>query len=205
MSAGPTGTFSAKPDGFTMTGNKKRCKHRATSSGRRRRVTNTTCQLERNATPTDQATARTSSPAGAVLRSARCSARVSQARLATACGVAEKTIRAWENGSSPLAAVPIQQVEAVIAALHHAGACRLLTTDLVAAAWCDLVITAVAASEDVTCLLADPITSDSAFGELLAWCLDGRVPPRYRPYAAPGPLIREQTLIEQVRRALDER
>ncbi len=95
------------------------------------------------------------------------------------------------------------QVEAVIAALHQAGACRLLTADLVVAAWCDVVIATVAVSENVTCLLADPITADGAFGELMAWCLEGRVPQRYRPYAVTGPLIREQDLIERVRRALD--
>ena len=95
------------------------------------------------------------------------------------------------------------QVEAVIAALHQAGACRLLTADLVVAAWCDLVIAAVAAWEDPTCLLADPITADGAFGELMAWCLEGRVPQRYLPYAATGPLVHEEILIERVRRALD--
>ncbi len=166
-------------------------------------VTSTTCPLARNLAPTRITTAGYESVVGAVLRSARRSARVSQARLATACGATENTIRAWENGSSPLASTPMPQIEAVTAALHQAGACRLLTADLAVAAWCDLVITAVAAWEDPTCLLADPITADGAFGELMAWCLDGRVPQRYRPYAAPGPLIREQTLIERVRRALD--
>jgi transcriptional regulator with XRE-family HTH domain len=155
-------------------------------------VTNTTCPLARNPVPTRSATAGCESVAGAVLRSARRSARVSQARLATACGATENTIRAWENGSSPLASIPMPQVEAVMAALHQAGACRLLTADLVVAAWCDLVITAVAAWEDPTCLFADPITADDAFGELMAWCLDGRVPQRYRPYAAAGSLIRER-------------
>ncbi len=166
-------------------------------------MTSTTCPLARNLAPPRGTTAGYKSVAGAVLRSARRSARVSQARLATACGVAENTIRAWENGSSPLASIPLRQIEVVIAALHQAGACRLLTADLVVAAWCDLVLAAVAASEDTTCLLADPITTDGAFGELMAWCLEGRAPQRYRPYATTSPLVREQTLIERVRRALD--
>jgi hypothetical protein len=114
----------------------------------------------------------------------------------------ERAIHAWENGTSSLTAVPLPQIEAMIAVLHDAGACQFLTADLVVAAWCDLVIATVAASEDVTCMLADPITADGAFGELLAWCLEGRVPQRYRPYAATGPLIREQDQIERVRRAL---
>ena len=166
-------------------------------------MTNTTCPLARNPAPTRSATAGHESVAGAVLRSARRSARVSQARLATACGVAKNTIRAWENGSSPLASTPMPQVEALTAALHQAGACRLLTADLVVAAWGDLVIAAVAAREDPTCLLADPIAADGAFGELMAWCLEGRVPQRYLLYVATGPLVHEQILIERVRRALD--
>jgi hypothetical protein len=94
------------------------------------------------------------------------------------------------------------RVDAVIAALHDAGACRLLTADLVVAAWCDLVIATVAASEDVTSLLADPIAAEKPFRELMAWCLDGRVPVRHRPYAAMGRLIGEPTLIERVRQVL---
>ncbi len=91
------------------------------------------------------------------------------------------------------------QVEAVIAALNNAGACHLLTADLVVAAWCDLLIAAVAASKDVTCLLADPIAVEDAFGELMAWCMEGRVPQRHRPYATIGRLISEQTVIERLR------
>jgi transcriptional regulator with XRE-family HTH domain len=129
-------------------------------------MANPTCSLARNAQPTHQAATSYGSVAGAVLRSARRSARISQARLAAACGVTEKTVRAWENGSSPLGAVPMPQVGALIDALLEAGACRPLTADLTVAAWCDLIITAVAASEDVTCMLADPIAADDRFGEL---------------------------------------
>jgi DNA-binding XRE family transcriptional regulator len=165
-------------------------------------VTSTTCPLARNPTPTRSTTAGYESVAGAVLRSARRSARVSQARLATTCGVSAKTIQAWEDGITPLASVPMPTIEAVIAALHDAGACRLLTADLIVAAWCDLLIAAIADSEDVACLLAEPITTEAAFRELMAWCLEGHVPPRHRPYAAIGPVVRAQTLVERVRRAL---
>jgi hypothetical protein len=42
--------------------------------------------------------------------------------------------------------------------------------DLGVAAWCDLVILAVAHHEDTTCLMTDPIAVDPAFAELIAWC-----------------------------------
>jgi hypothetical protein len=94
------------------------------------------------------------------------------------------------------------RVDAVIAALHDAGACRLLTADLVAAAWCDLVIATVTASEDVTSLLADPLATEKPFRELMTWCLDGRVPSRHRPYAVLGRLINEPTVMERMRQVL---
>ena len=95
------------------------------------------------------------------------------------------------------------QMEALIAALHDAGACRLLTADLIVTAWCDLIIAAVANSEDVTSLLADPTTTDEAFGQLMAWCLEGHAPPRYRPYANGSAIVSEQALIERIRRAME--
>jgi hypothetical protein len=95
------------------------------------------------------------------------------------------------------------QMEALIAALHDAGACRLLTVDLIVAAWCDLIIAAAAASEDVGSLLADPMTFERAFGELMAWCIEGRVPQRHCPYVTGGPLITDRAVIERVRRILD--
>ncbi len=165
-------------------------------------MTSSTCQLAQGVARTEHHAVSPSSVAGAVLHSARRSARISQARLAAACGVTDKTIRAWENGSAPLTSVPMRQVQLLIAALHEARACRPLNADLIVAAWCDLVIAAVAASEDVTCLLADPITTENAFSELMAWSLDGRVPQRHLPYAPTGALVSEQPLIEQIRRAL---
>jgi hypothetical protein len=140
--------------------------------------------------------------AGAVLRSARLSAALSSAILAATLGVGEETVRAWEEGSAPLALVPHPQVEEVEASLSDAGADPHLVADFGAAAWCDLVIVAIADDEDTACLLADPVTSDVAFGELLAWSLAGHVPARYRPYADLGPLVKDSVLIEQVIRAL---
>ena len=43
--------------------------------------------------------------------------------------------------------------------------------------------------EDTTCLMADPLSRDVAFGELLLWSLADHIPPRYQPYASPGVLL----------------
>ena len=124
--------------------------------------------------------------AGAVLRASRLSAGVGQAVLAARADVTEETVQSWEDGSSPLASVPFPQVETLIAALTATGANPAIVADLHAAAWCDLVIQAFAALEDTACLLADPITREAAFSELLAWHMADRVPARYQPYASPG-------------------
>lgn len=185
-----------------MTRVNKRCKQRTTPTSHGKCTANQAGASARNPRPSADRAAGLDTVAGAVLRSARRSTRVSRARIAATCSVPESTIQAWEDGSSPLASAPMPRIEAVIAALHDAGACRLLTADLVVAAWCDLVIAAVAASEDVTSLLADPITTEKPFRELMAWCLNGRVPLRHRPYAAMGRLISETTVIERMRQVL---
>ena len=135
--------------------------------------------------------------AGTVLRAARLSAGLSQAALATAVQAALATavnvtpgiVRSWENGSHPLASVPMPDVAHLETALLTHGADQQLVADLSAAAWCDLIILAVADNEDPTCLIADPITSDFPFRELLAWSLTGRIPARYRPFAAGQSLV----------------
>jgi hypothetical protein len=180
----------------------KRCNQRANPPRRGRCTTNRTSASARKPRPSANTTAGVGSVAGAVLRSARRSARASRTRIAAASGVPENTIRAWEDGSSPLASAPMPRVDAVIAALHDAGACRLLTADLVVAAWCDLIIATVTASEDVTSLLADPLTAEKPFRELMAWCLEGRVPLRHRSYIMAGPLVNDQAMIERIRRIL---
>jgi transcriptional regulator with XRE-family HTH domain len=140
--------------------------------------------------------------AGAVLHSARLSADLSQEELATMTGVSEETIRAWEEGSSALASVPLPHVSALEASLMASGADPNLVADLGIAAWCDLVILAVAQHEDAACLMADPIAADPVFAELLAWCLTGHVPERHQPYAETGPLLTDPALTEQATKTL---
>jgi DNA-binding XRE family transcriptional regulator len=124
--------------------------------------------------------------AGAVLRSARLSAHLSQENLAAVTGVSQETVRAWEEGSSPLASVPIPRIASLEESLRASGADPNLVLDLGVAAWCDLVILAVAHHVDTSCLMADPIAVDPAFAQLLAWCLTGHVPERHQPYAENG-------------------
>ena len=140
--------------------------------------------------------------AGAVLRSARLSADLSQEDLAAMTGVSEETVRAWEEGSSPLASVPLPEVATLEASLRANGADPNLIMDLGVAAWCDLVILAVADHEDTACLMADPIAVDPAFAELIAWCLTGHVPERHQPYAETRPLLTDPALIEQATKTL---
>jgi transcriptional regulator with XRE-family HTH domain len=118
----------------------------------------------------------------AVLQAARLSAGLTQARLAIAASLPLKTIQEWEEGSSQLAAVPFPEVERLQAVLRKAGADPRVVADFNAAAWCDLVILAMSNDEDTTCLMADPISREAAFGELLLWSLAGHIPLRYRPY-----------------------
>jgi transcriptional regulator with XRE-family HTH domain len=140
--------------------------------------------------------------AGAVLHSARLSAGLNQENLAAMTDVSEETIQAWEEGSSPLASVPLPRVSTLEASLRASGADPNLVVDLGVAAWCDLVILSVAQREDTTCLMADPIAADPVFAELLAWCLTGQVPERHQPYAETGPLLTDPALIQQATKTL---
>ena len=150
----------------------------------------------------DRHSSRPGIVAGAALRSARLSADLSQENLAAITDVSEETIRAWEEGSSPLASVPLPHVEVLEASLRASGADPNLVMDLGVAAWCDLVILAITHREDTTCLMADPIAVDPAFAELIAWCLTGHVPERHQPYVETGPLLTDPALIEQATKAL---
>jgi hypothetical protein len=127
--------------------------------------------------------------AGTVLRAARLSAGLSQADLGAAVDADEFFVARWEDGTEPLATLPYSVVERLEATLTAAGADPAVARDLTAATWCDLVIAAISSSEDVRCLMADPIANEQAFAELLAWAFGGNRPARYRPYAGPGPLL----------------
>jgi hypothetical protein len=116
--------------------------------------------------------------------------------------VSEEMVRAWEEGSSPLASVPLPRVVTLEASLRRSGASARLVADLAAASWCDLVILAIAEHEDITGLIADPVTRETAFGELLTWSLAGHVPDRYQPYADQRPLLSDSALAEQTATAL---
>jgi transcriptional regulator with XRE-family HTH domain len=126
--------------------------------------------------------------AGTVLRAARLSAHLTQAQFAEVTGVDEANVAAWEDGHEPLAGVPYPvfgRIESVLAVSAEPG----LAADLTVAVWCDLVVTAIAGGQDITCLMADPTAAEPAFGELLTWSAGGQRPARYRPYAGPGPLL----------------
>jgi transcriptional regulator with XRE-family HTH domain len=126
--------------------------------------------------------------AGTVLKAARLSARLTQSELGEALGASEAAIAAWEDGTEPLAAVPYPIVESLETALT-ASAEPGLVTDLTAAIWCDLVITAVADTQDIDCLMADPTAAEEAFSELLAWSVNGHRPARYCSFTGPGLLL----------------
>lgn len=143
--------------------------------------------------------------AGAALRSARRSARLSPTRLAAAAGLELATIGSWESGTESLASAPIRVVEQLESALRQAGATPTLVRDLSIAAWCDLVLHGIVAGEDVSCLLADPAARSDAFGELLAWAIAGQPPARHLAYAGHGRLLptAEPSLVARVILALN--
>lgn len=128
--------------------------------------------------------------AGTVLRAARLSARLTPAELGKAAGADETTIAAWEDGVQSVAEVPYPVFQQLERALTAASAEPRLISDLATAVWCDLVITAVATAQEVSCLMADPAAGEEAFAELLNWSATGQRPTRYRPYIGPGPLGR---------------
>jgi hypothetical protein len=140
--------------------------------------------------------------AAAVLRAACASARMSEAFIARTSGVSEHTFHSWADGTRPLASVPVPRLERLEAALLTAGAEPALVADLATAAWCDLVLEAIAADEDTTTLLADPAASNKAFSELLAWAVTGRVPPRYLSHSPAGRLLADPAAADRAIKAL---
>jgi transcriptional regulator with XRE-family HTH domain len=134
---------------------------------------------------------------GTVLRAARLSANVTKNALATAVGVSRTTIRSWESGSAPLASVPASDLRRLEDALASNGAEQQIVADLSHAMWCDLIFAAVNENEDVNCLLADPITAEDAFRQLLAWAMTGQVPARYRRYFTSAPIVTNEILVDR--------
>ena len=124
---------------------------------------------------------RPATVAGSVFRAACQSAPVSDEALASASGLRPEDIRALEDGSEALASMPLPEVSHLQNALRQAGADPQLVADIVAAAWCDVVLEAMFNGEDMSCLMADPISRETAFGELFLWSLGGQVPARYLP------------------------
>jgi transcriptional regulator with XRE-family HTH domain len=137
-----------------------------------------------------QPSSSSGSVAGTVLRAARLSAGLTQSQLAAAVDADERAVTAWEDGAGPLASLPYTLIQRLEGTLVAAGADPALARDLTAATWCDLVIEAITDSEDIRCLMSDPIAAEEAFAELVAWSISGHRPARYRPYAGPGPLLR---------------
>jgi len=140
--------------------------------------------------------------AAAVLRAACLSARMSEAFIARTSGVSEHALQSWADGTRPLASVPVPRLERLEAALLTAGAEPALVADLATAAWCDLVLEAIAADEDTTALLADPAASSDAFSELLAWAVTGRVPARYLSHSPAGRLLADPAAADRAIKAL---
>ena len=149
-----------------------------------------------------QSITRPGAVAGAVLRAARRSAHASTTLLAAGAGFPKNTITSWENGSLSLANQPVPILQRLEASLAALGADPLLISDLDAAAWCDLIFTTVDQHEDLTGLLAEPITNESEFRDLLAWSLAGQTPARYARYLPPASPITSKTLTEHTRHAI---
>lgn len=120
--------------------------------------------------------------AATVLRAARLSAGLSQDELAEAQHVSTDAVRAWEDGTTQLASLPIAYVDLLKDTLSAAGADQQLVADLDAGAWCDVVLMTLAGGEDASCLLADPLASEPGFSDLLGWAISGQVPVRYSSF-----------------------
>jgi len=126
--------------------------------------------------------------AGTVLRAARLSAGRTQVQLAAVVDADEASVADWEDGTKPLATLPYAVVARLEAALTAAD--PELVSDLTVATWCDLVIEAITGSEDIRCLMADPIAAEQSFTELMTWAMSGNRPARYCQYVGRGALLR---------------
>jgi hypothetical protein len=115
-----------------------------------------------------------------VLRAARESANISLSDLASKVSMPEDAIRAWEQGSRQLAWAPASHVEELQAALRCADGRPELIADIEVAACCDLVALAISQGEESASLAGNSASTQTAFADLLAWSVVGRVPARYQ-------------------------
>jgi hypothetical protein len=130
--------------------------------------------------------------AGAVLRAARVSARLSTQRFAALLLVAPAAAKGWEQGVQPLATVPGDCMDRIVAVLRDASADEAIVADLHVAAWCDMTIDCVTREPDshlTAAILTDELAWADNFRELLAWALTGTTPASYSRYSTDGPLI----------------
>lgn len=135
---------------------------------------------------------------GAVVQTARKSARISHRKLARMLAVSPGAMRRWEDGTCPLFCVPYEGLFRLAAALDQAGAkTRCDVAELALASQCDLLVTGMLhGTEDYA--EVPPVDEDSAEGEaardLLRWALAGVLPGRYRPFATARPLLAAEDL-----------
>jgi hypothetical protein len=97
--------------------------------------------------------------AGLALCAARLSGGLTLPALADALQVSESTISAWEDGTEPLACIPVDAVDFIKTALLAANADPELIADIDPATWCDVILMAMDSGEDTSCLLADPLAA----------------------------------------------
>lgn len=129
----------------------------------------------------------------AVIKAARRSAGLTRRRLARALTTSPATVRAWENGTTPLFGVDYGQICELADGLNQAGAqVGAGSSDLVLASQCDLLVAGMLHGfedyAEVPPVDEDGTAADAA-RDLLRWALAGQVPEPYRPYASPGPLL----------------
>jgi transcriptional regulator with XRE-family HTH domain len=130
---------------------------------------------------------------GAVITAARRSGHLTRPKLARLLNVSTASLRAWENGSTPLFSVPYGQLQQLAEALGGAGAqVGQELGELLLAAQCDLLLAGMLQGfEDYA--EVPPTEGDSADAEvargLLRWALAGVIPERYRQCASRHPLL----------------
>jgi DNA-binding XRE family transcriptional regulator len=131
----------------------------------------------------------------AVIKAARCSAGLTQRRLARMLAVRPAVVRAWETGTTPLFCVDYSEICQLANVLRRAGAqAGTDTAELVLASQCDLLVTGMLDGfEDYA--EVPPIDESSSAAEaarqLLRWALAGEVPARYSRYTSPGSLLKD--------------